>query len=246
MTAARSDGAVHPDVAIAAPSSVRRMALAGMIASLTAIVMIGGLDVLTLNDDPAPWNRTISQYALWPKMELVFGFGVALLAAGSLAVARAVVHRGLARVRSAAVISLILWSTGLFMVVVFEKHDWAVGPSWHGYLHNLGSLMAFVALPIAAIRLGRAWRGDAVWGAWAGRTRAVGWLSYALFALVPVAIGIAAATGANWWEVLPLGLVERLFTLAEVVAVLMIGSWASAAGTGTRGGTSAEAAAVSA
>ncbi|GLZ77406.1 hypothetical protein Afil01_22130 [Actinorhabdospora filicis] len=215
------------ELAAAPTAPVRRTALAGLLASLAAIVMIGAMDVWTLGADPAPWNRTISQYALWPKMQVVFLFGVALLAAGSLAVARAVVHRGLARWRSAPVIALILWSAGLFMVVVFEKHDWAVGPSWHGYLHNLGSLMAFIALPIAAIRLGRAWRGDAEWGAWASRTRAVGWLSYALFALVPVAIGIAAATGANWWEVLPLGLVERLFTLAEVVAVVMIGLWAS-------------------
>ena len=69
------------------------------------------------------------------------------------------------RLRGAAVSLLAAWSACLVVVVAFEKIDWSVGPTPTGYVHRYASLLAFFCLPAAALALGRAWRGDARWGA---------------------------------------------------------------------------------
>lgn len=215
----------------AATPHVRRLAFGGIAGALAAIVLIGSLDVWTARWPRNPLWRTISEYALGP-LRPVFDVGVALLSLGSAAVLVALLWRGLAKPWSGGLIALGLWSAGLAMVVVFPKHDWAVGPSWNGYVHQFGSLMAFVALPIAAIKLGRAWRGrEHRHARWVTR---LGWLSYGWFAILPVSLIYARFSPLAWWEVVPLGLVERLLTLTEVLAVVVLAVWVLRADRRTR------------
>ena len=105
-----------------------------------------------------PIRRTISEYALgedgW-----MFDVGVIGLAVGSLLVLFALVGAGLlGRARPAARWPWPTWSATLLVVVAFEKTNWSIGPSVGGYIHRYASLAAFLALPVAALALGRRWR----------------------------------------------------------------------------------------
>ena len=231
-TTATAPAEAVPAASPAPGAHVRRLAFGGIAGALAAVVLIGALDVWTARWPRNPLWRTISEYALGP-LRPVFDVGVALLSLGSAAVLVALLWRGLAKPWSGGLIALGLWSAGLAMVVVFPKHDWAVGPSWNGYLHQFGSLMAFIALPIAAIKLGRAWRGHAEWQAQARWSQRLGWLSYGWFAILPASLVYARFSPLAWWEVVPLGLVERLLTLTEVVAVLLLAVWVLRADRGT-------------
>ena len=89
------------------------------------------------------------------------------------------------------------------------------------------SLLAFFCLPAAALALGRAWRGDARWGALAGATW---WLGVASLGwLVPSLLGfvLRPLTGVPWWQFVPLGLFERGLASTEVAALLVMGVWAA-------------------
>lgn len=216
--------AADPSVPATATPAAHRLALTGIAGALAAVVLIGALDVWTVNWPRNPLWRTISEYALGP-LRPVFDTGVALLSIGSAAVLVALIVRRLAKPWSGGTIALGLWSLGLMMVVVFPKHDWDIGPSWNGYVHQFGSLMAFIALPIAAIRLSKPWRKDAEWGNWGRWTARLGWLSVAWFAILPASMIYAKFSPLAWWQVVPLGLVERGLTLTEVLVVLVLAVW---------------------
>lgn len=98
-------------------------ARAGLVAVGAGIVMILGLDVAYLGQ-VNPLRRTISEHGLG-EQGWVFGLGVALLAAGSLAIAVSLVRRRLAGV--VGTIALLGWSLGLLVTAYFPKHDWSVG-----------------------------------------------------------------------------------------------------------------------
>jgi hypothetical protein len=122
---------------------------------------------------------------------------------------------------------LAVWSACLVVVVAFEKIDWSVGPTPTGYVHRYASLVAFLCLPVAALALGRAWRGDARWG---GFARATLWLGVASLAwLVPILLGfvLRPLTGVPWWQFVPLGVFERGVALTEVAALVVMGVWAA-------------------
>jgi hypothetical protein len=138
------------------------------------------------------------------------------------------VRHGVAKWNSVAAAAFTAWSVGLTLVVIFPKNNWAIGPSVSGSIHRFGSLLAFVALPIAAVLLARPWRRDPVWGAHARWTFRFGVLSALAFTPILYAIGVNAVVGTSWWRVIPLGYVERLLVLTEVVAVLVAAGWAVA------------------
>ena len=126
-----------------------------------------------------------------------------------------------------------VWSVTLVVVVAFEKTNWSIGPSVSGYIHRYASLAAFIALPVAALALGRRWRRDPQFGRlrgldaarWAGVS--LGWLS-----TIFLGVFLRPLTGVPWWQFVPLGLVERGLAVTEVVAVVVMGAWAWRAGAG--------------
>ncbi|NUS63029.1 MAG: DUF998 domain-containing protein [Saccharothrix sp.] len=185
------------------------------------------MDLYRLGDSTLHLRRTISEYALGPHRR-VFDTAVLLLVLGSTAILAVLVRRGVAKWHSVGSVAFGAWSVGLTLVVIFPKNDWAVGPSTSGSIHRVGSLLAFVALPIAATLLARPWRHDPVWGGHARWTFRFGLLSALAFTPLLYAIGVNAVVGTSWWRVFPLGYVERLLVLTEVVAVLVAGLWAIA------------------
>lgn len=199
-----------------------QVALAGI---GVAVVSILGLMLVTDAVDPV--RRTISEYALVPELKPVFDLGVLAFAVAAVATAVALVRAGLVRPWSVGTAGLGLGAAGLVAVVVFEKVNWAVGPSLTGYIHRYASLVAFVALPVAAIAVGRAGR--------AGWPRAAGWARWtgiaALAWFTPILVGFAQRplTGVSWWRAIPLGLIERGLALTVVLAVAALAVWGLAA-----------------
>jgi hypothetical protein len=202
----------------------RLAATGGSLAVVVTVAMVGLLDLTV-----GPLRRTISEYALGAYRP-VFDVAVVLLAAGSLAILTALVHKGLARWRSGGSIALILWSAGLLLVVVFPKTNWALGTNQlSGSIHRFGSMLAFVSLPIAVILLARPWLRDHVWSRHARWTMASGVLSVIAFMPILYAIVMGSMGGVRWWRVFPLGYIERILLIAEVGALLVVGLWAIAA-----------------
>ncbi|ANZ43587.1 hypothetical protein BBK82_46335 [Lentzea guizhouensis] len=186
--------------------------------------MVGLLDLTV-----GPLRRTISEYALGDHRP-VFDVAVLLLAAGSFAILCVLVHKGVARWRSAGSVALLLWSVGLLLVVVFPKTNWAMGTNQlSGSIHRFGSMLAFVSLPIAIIALARPWLRHHVWGRHARWTMASGLLSVVAFMPLLYAIFLGAVSDVRWWRVFPLGYIERILLAAEVLAVLVAGLWAISA-----------------
>ncbi|MFD9700588.1 DUF998 domain-containing protein [Lentzea sp. NPDC059081] len=202
----------------------RLAAAGGSLAVVATVAMVGLLD-LTIG----PMRRTISEYALGD-YRTVFDVAVLLLAFGSLAILLALVHKGLARWRSAGSVALVLWSVGLLLVVAFPKTNWAMGTNeLSGSIHRFGSMVAFVSLPIAIILLARPWTRHDVWGRHARWTMASGLVSVVAFMPILYAIAMGMTSGVRWWRVFPLGYIERILLVAEVGAVLVVGLWAIAA-----------------
>lgn len=208
-------------------SPARFVAFTGSAAVLLTVVLVGALDVHRLVTSVG-LRRTISEYALGPQ-RWVFDTAVLLLALGSVAILAVLVRRDLTRWTAPGAVALLAWAAGLALVVAFPKHDWAVGPSMSGNVHRVGSLVAFISLPVAVVLLARPWRQDEVWGGHARRAFRLGVLSAVAFTPILYAVAVNAVIGTPWWRVVPLGYVERLLVLVEVIAVLVVGWWSIAA-----------------
>jgi hypothetical protein len=201
----------------------RFLAVAGLTGAGLAVVLIGLLHVIASDVDPVRW--TISEYALGGFRPL-FDVGVLGLAVGSALVLAASVRAGLLRWPSVGAVLLALWTVALVVVVAFEKTNWAVGQSVSGYIHRYASLVAFASLPAAVLVIGRRWRGDAEWGRFAAWSRRLGGVALLLLATILVGVALRRVVGVVVWGILPLGLVERALALAEVAAVVVLGTWA--------------------
>jgi hypothetical protein len=202
----------------------RAVAMAGMGAVVTGALVVLVLHVVPPSDAVDPIRRTISEYALLAN-GWVFDLAVFILAAGSAAIGVALIRRRLLASASVASVALGLWIVGLSAVVTFPKHNWALGGSSTGTVHRVASVVAFLSLPVAALLLGHAWRRRvrryAAWASWLGVA------SLVCFAPIAGAILLEPLTGVRWWRAIPLGLVERLLALTEVVTVLALGVWAA-------------------
>jgi hypothetical protein len=215
-------GTAPPD-----PTVTRTLAALGLLGSGFAVVLVGLLHVVSARQvDPV--RRTISEYALghtgW-----MFDAGVLGLAAGSVLVLLALVRAALLPGRSAASVLLVAWSLGLVAVVAFEKANWSVGPTPGGYVHRFASLIAFSSLAVAALALGRRWRGDAQWGGFAAWSRWAGAFALMWLGAIVLAVALRPVTGVPASQLLPLGLVERVLAVTEVVVVVILARWAARA-----------------
>jgi len=199
----------------------RMLATLGLLGALTAAVLVGALHVLPETADISPVRSTISEYAL-TDAAWAFDVGTVALALGSLAVLAAVVRAGLARAWSVGVGLGIAWVLALLTVVVFPKHNWAVGPSANGQIHRVASLVAFLCLPVAVLLLTRHGR------AMSAAARIACWLGAASSAWFLPLVGawlLSPITGTPWYRAVPLGLVERGLAVCEVAAVVALGVW---------------------
>ncbi|MBB6546090.1 DUF998 domain-containing protein [Nonomuraea rubra] len=195
----------------------------GLGAAGTGSMVILGLDLTNL-DETNPFRRTISEHGLGPD-GWIFGLGVGLLAAGSLAIGVSLARKRLAGIFGS--IALLGWSVGLFLTAWFEKHDWSVGPSLSGSIHRVGSFVAFLCLPLAAVIIARPWRhkerSKATLAAFGLGICSVLWV-----AGIGAVMLVGAGNGLPWYRVMPLGLVERGMAVTEVAALLALGVWAAA------------------
>ena len=204
----------------------RLLAVAGIGGAVIAIVLVGALHLLPGTAQISPVQRTISEYAL-TESGWAFNLGVVALAIGSIAVLMALVSSGRAGRWSAGTLLGGLWAAALIAVVLFPKHNWAVGPSMNGQIHRVASIVAFLSLPIAVMLLTRR-RGTARRDH-PRSARAAFWLalmSLAWFSPLFGALLLAPVTGTPWYRAVPLGLVERGLVVSEVLAVLALGMWA--------------------
>ncbi len=195
-------------------------------------ILIGLLHVLGPGAAISPISRTISEYGL-TSAAWAFNTAVLTLAAGSAAVfAAAFLAVPVARRAPWLGAGLLLgavWVAGLLTVVLFPKHNWAVGPSTGGNIHRAASLLAFIALPLAVILLTSPWLRAALPGRAAARL--AGALAVAsLLWFIPLVWAIIAAP-QDWWRRIPLGLVERGMALAAVLAIGALACWAAATAT---------------
>ncbi len=157
----------------------------------------------------------------------MFNVGVIGLAAGTALVAAALVGAGLLRWPSTAALALLVGAVALLVVVAFEKANWSVGPSVGGYVHRYASLVAFLAVPAAASAIGRRWRAEPPMRRSASWCRALAALSFGWLAVIAAGMLLYPLAGVSWWwQVVPLGLVERGLALTEVAIVVVLGCWA--------------------
>jgi hypothetical protein len=175
------------------------------------------LHLLPPTSDISPVHRTISEYAL-TSSGWAFNLAVIMLALSSVAVLVGAVIRLVPPVSVGTVFGA-LWVGGLLAIVSFPKHNWALGAiSDTGQIHRLASLVAFIALPIAAMSIGRR-RGQVIQprsARWAFRLGAASLLWF-----LPMLWAIATAP-QTWWQAIPLGLIERGLALTEVLALVAL------------------------
>ncbi|MEU4623927.1 DUF998 domain-containing protein [Actinoplanes sp. NPDC023801] len=189
----------------------------GVACVLASLSLYAGLHVMGPSADLDWMRRTISQYALMPN-GWIFDTATLLLAAGSAAIVAALLRAG--ALTGGAAAALGLWVAGLIGVVWFEKHNWQVGPSVSGDVHRVASVVAFLSLPVGALLAARRGGGPARWVAAGGVV--------SLLCFMPILWAVLAEpwTGVRWWQAIPLGGVERLLGLAEVITVLLLAWWA--------------------
>jgi hypothetical protein len=198
-----------------------RLAVLGLSAALAGTLTVFTLHLLPATRAISPVRRTISEYA-YSSLGWVFSGGVVLVSAGSLLVLAALWAAGTVRRLSVGTIALTTWSVALLVLMIFPKHNWAVGPSTSGSIHRAASLVAFLSVPVAAIAIGITGR-ETVWGR---LSISFGAISGVLFSCILGAAFLAPFTGTPWYRAFPLGLMERGIAIFAVLAVLSLGALA--------------------
>ncbi|HLT11255.1 MAG TPA: DUF998 domain-containing protein [Micromonosporaceae bacterium] len=208
------------------PERSGRTAMLGLAGIAAGAATVAAMHVLGPSAQVNITRRTISEYALLDN-GWVFNSAVLLLAAGSVAVLLGLIRAGLVAAAGVGSAALLFWVVGLLGVVIFPKHNWAVGPSISGDLHRMASVVAFLSLPVAALAVGFAWLRHPRWRRYGIAAVVLGGLCLACFAPIPVALLLEPVTGMRWWRAIPLGAVERLLATAEVVTLMTLGWWAT-------------------
>ena len=213
------------ETAVASSATTRSVGASSsrLLGGIGALLIIAGAGAILVLHVVGPtsliswYRRTISEYA-YTSSGWVFDAGVVLISAGSTLVVAGLLTAGLVRWTSPAVFALLAWAIGLVVLVLFPKHDWSVGPSAHGQIHRVASLIAFLSVPIAALVIGIRHRRRTA----AKAAIAFGALSGALLACIIGAFLVGPAVRTAWWQVFPLGLMERGIALFAVLAVLSL------------------------
>jgi len=210
---------------IARPTSASAFGVVAVLGGVLAAVAVVSLDVV-LGAEPLRGRtrrlQTISEY-IYSSGGWAFNLAVVSLAVGSVALILGLVRRRLITPLSAGSVFLMLWVIGLIGIAAFPKHNWAMGPSTSGSVHRAASLIAFLAAPIGVLLIAR-WRRHAESKA----AMAAFWLAIGGLACLAVLLGaivVAAVTGGSWWQLIPLGLVERGLAAFDVAAVVAVGVW---------------------
>ncbi|MDL5159925.1 DUF998 domain-containing protein [Actinomycetospora termitidis] len=189
---------------------------AGAVVTIAVVAVVGLMHLVEPWSRHDPVRRTISEYAVGPGGWL-FDIAVLGLVAATGAVVAALYVRDV--VTPTALVLFAVWCVGLVLVVVFEKTNWSIGPSVSGYVHRYASLAAFFALPGAGLLVARRHRGER-WAAWVTVFSVV-----ALASFLPIigAILLNPVLATPWYRAVPLGLIERVLSLAEVAVIVVLG-----------------------
>jgi hypothetical protein len=194
-----------------APGAIGLAAVLALIAGAGLILL---LQFIPPTDRISPLTRTISEYGLSPN-KWIFNTAVLLVAGGSAALFGIQLWRRVLPV--ASLVAGVLWTVSLLAVVAFPKTNWAIGPSADGTVHRIASVIGFVCLPVGILlAAGRVFPRSANWRRAA---RVLGVVSLLWFGVILGAIVVSLVVGGQWWTLVPLGLVERLMALTEVIAV---------------------------
>ncbi|WP_052395885.1 DUF998 domain-containing protein [Kutzneria sp. 744] len=192
----------------------------GIAALAVGAALIALLSVLPSSEPVSVLRQTISQYGLTDN-SWIFNLAVLLVAAGSAAIIG--VLRSQRRLPTASVVLGGLWVVGLLVIVAFPKNNWAVNAAGTlgGLLHRYASVVAFVALPIAVLLAAAQAFPDAPWRR--ALARLLGYASLGWFVAILAALPVGAAMGVvAWWEIIPLGLMERGMAFTEVTALVAL------------------------
>ncbi|MEO6956580.1 MAG: DUF998 domain-containing protein [Antricoccus sp.] len=194
-------------------------------------LIIGALHFIAPTALLDPYRTTISQYSL-TSLGWLFSIGVIALVVGSAAAIVTLLSTRQIRVGSVGFWMLLIWTLGMAGVAVFEKTNWAYGPSTSGTIHRMLSIAAFIALPIGVLwivaqavsarRSHRLRRGrTALWASAVLGAASAGYLIYVVVLIVNGTI-----VGQPWWQTIPLGLTERVLVVTEVAALAALVMWA--------------------
>jgi hypothetical protein len=192
------------------------LGILGLAAGAALVILLA---FIPPTNDISVVRQTISQYGLSDNKGL-FNAAVLLVAAGSLLILGTL--RRQRRLPTVATVFGAGWVLGLLVIVAVPKANWAVvtGFSAGGTLHRAASVVAFVCLPIAVLAAARA----AFPGSPGRRsaTRVLAVLALAWFGVILGAVVIATAADERWWQLIPLGLVERGMALTGLVALVSL------------------------
>jgi hypothetical protein len=194
-------------------NAVSRLGVAALAVGAALIALLG---VLPSDVPVSVLRQTISQYGLTDN-SWIFNIAVLLVAGGSAAIIA--VLRAQRRLPTASTVLGALWVVGLLVIVAFPKNNWAVnaGGTVGGLLHRYASVVAFICLPIAVLLAAAKAFPDAP-----GRralARLLGYAALGWFLAILAAVPVGVAVGGNWWELIPLGLLERGMAFTEVIAL---------------------------
>ncbi|GGM24971.1 hypothetical protein GCM10011608_07250 [Micromonospora sonchi] len=125
-----------------------------------------------------------------------------------------------------------VWAAGMLIVGIFPADppgQWDRPPSTAGLVHGLGGLTAFVALPVAAALLTRAWRRDVRWRP----------VAQALTVALVVALATFAVFVVTWVDViggpsLSVGAQHTVVGLTERVMMWAYCGWLAVVAVGLR------------
>jgi hypothetical protein len=192
------------------------LGIAALVAGAALVVLLAflpatkGISVLT---------QTISEYGRSDGRG-VFSAAVLLVAAGSVLILGPLLAQR--RLASATTWFSAGWVVGLLVIVAVPKANWALVSGFNagGTLHRAASVVAFVCLPIAVYGAAKTVFRDSPGRRTAARVLAVAALAW--FAVIVGAVVVAAATGQRWWQLIPLGLVERGMALTGLVALVTL------------------------
>jgi hypothetical protein len=184
--------------------------VAGIVSLSALVVVVGSLDYLHLAPTGlSPVRNPVSQYALTPYRA---GYRVATLAFAIAAVALAVgLHRALradGQLRLALAM-LIVFALARALISWFPMDAPGAPRTATGRRHGLLAIAAFVAITIAAFRLGSDLASEARWHPLAGTSSAFGWAMLASLLLMLLARSVPAVRAR-------FGLIERCFYLAAI------------------------------
>ncbi len=197
------------------------MGIAGTIAVLVGAVMIGLLHTTKVRLDPL--SQPLSLYALTEEAWL-FNTGVATVAVGLGLLLASMIRTGRVSRLSVESTTLLLCALGLVTLVVFPDRNAQGGLTTIGRIHWTASMVAFAALPIAPVLLGRRHRRSAGCSALPGIARVLALVAMALVAVFVAGSIIRAVTPISLWHIG--GAVERALAAVELAAAVLVGLWA--------------------